>query len=64
VQAVILAAGLGRRLGALTRHSTKFMVPVNGRPIGAYALEALAEAGISRIVLVVGHAAEEVRQRT
>jgi histidinol-phosphate/aromatic aminotransferase/cobyric acid decarboxylase-like protein/molybdopterin-guanine dinucleotide biosynthesis protein A len=61
VQAVILAAGLGRRLGALTRHSTKFMVPVNGRPIGAYTLEALAAAGISRIVLVVGHGAAEVR---
>jgi histidinol-phosphate/aromatic aminotransferase/cobyric acid decarboxylase-like protein/GTP:adenosylcobinamide-phosphate guanylyltransferase len=61
VQAVILAAGLGRRLGALTRHSTKFMVPINGRPLGAYTLEALAAARVSRIVLVVGHGATEVR---
>jgi histidinol-phosphate/aromatic aminotransferase/cobyric acid decarboxylase-like protein/choline kinase len=61
MQAVILAAGLGRRLGPLTRTSTKFMVPVNGRPLGAYTLDALAAAGISRIVLVVGHGADEVR---
>ena len=61
VQAVILAAGLGRRLGPLTRQSTKFMVPINGRPLAAYALEALARAGVSRIVVVVGHGAEEVR---
>jgi histidinol-phosphate/aromatic aminotransferase/cobyric acid decarboxylase-like protein/choline kinase len=61
MQAVILAAGLGRRLGPLTQRSTKFMVPVNGRPLGAYTLEALAAAGISRLVLVVGHGADEVR---
>src|SRR5438874_1748041 len=61
VQAVILAAGLGRRLGPLTRQSTKFMVPINGRPLAAYALEALARAGVSRIVVVVGHGAEEGR---
>jgi len=61
MQAVILAAGVGRRLGALTRHSTKFMLPFNGRPLGAPMLEALAAAGIDRVVLVVGHAADEVR---
>ena len=62
MQAIILAAGLGRRLGPLTRQSTKFMVTVNGRPLAAYTLDALVAAGISRLVIVVGHGADEVRQ--
>jgi histidinol-phosphate/aromatic aminotransferase/cobyric acid decarboxylase-like protein/choline kinase len=61
MQAIILAAGLGRRLGALTRDSTKFMLPVNGRPLAAHTLDALAAAGVERVVLVVGHGAAEVR---
>jgi histidinol-phosphate/aromatic aminotransferase/cobyric acid decarboxylase-like protein/choline kinase len=38
------------------------MLPVNGRPLGAYTLDSLAAAGVSRIVLVVGHGADEVRE--
>src|SRR4051812_25876077 len=62
MQAVVLAAGMGRRLGKLTERSTKFMVPVNGRPLAGYALDAMVDAGVDRIVLVVGHGADEVRE--
>ncbi len=61
MQAVILAAGLGKRLGAATRHSTKCMVDLNGRRLVEYALDALILAGVERIVVVVGHGADEVR---
>ena len=30
MQAIILAAGMGKRLGALTRNNTKCMIQVNG----------------------------------
>lgn len=61
VQAVILAAGLGKRLGAATRRSTKCMVELNGRRLVEYALDALIRARVERIVVVVGHGADEVR---
>src|SRR5205823_15092450 len=52
---------MGRRLGKLTEQSTKFMVRLNGRPLASYTLDALVEAGIERVVLVVGHGADELR---
>src|SRR5579884_405891 len=61
MQAVILAAGLGRRLGPLTERSTKCMVTLNGRRLIEYTLDAVVECGLDRIVLVVGHGADEVR---
>ena len=33
MQAIILAAGMGKRLGEYTKNNTKCMVPVNGVPI-------------------------------
>jgi histidinol-phosphate/aromatic aminotransferase/cobyric acid decarboxylase-like protein/choline kinase len=62
MQAVILAAGVGKRLGHLTRTSTKCMVELNGRKLVDYAFEALAKAGIERAIMVVGHGADEVRR--
>ncbi len=61
MQAVILAAGAGKRLGHLTRNSTKCMVPLNGRRLIEYAFDAIAAAGLSRVYMVVGHGADEVR---
>jgi histidinol-phosphate/aromatic aminotransferase/cobyric acid decarboxylase-like protein/choline kinase len=62
MQAVILAAGVGKRLGHLTKNSTKCMVELNGRKLIDYMFEALAEAGIARAIMVVGHGADEVRR--
>ncbi len=62
MQAVILAAGVGKRLGYLTKTSTKCMVELNGRKLIDYTFEALAEAGVGRAIMVVGHGAEEVRR--
>lgn len=61
MQAIILAAGMGKRLGCLTRDSTKCMVPFNGRRLIEYTLDAIFETNaVSRVVMVVGHGAEEV----
>ncbi len=60
MQAVILAAGIGRRLGDITRNKPKCMVSINGRTIIENALEALKKAGIERVILVTGHAHEKL----
>ncbi|MBQ5594068.1 MAG: NTP transferase domain-containing protein, partial [Alistipes sp.] len=60
MQAIILAAGMGRRLGELTNDNTKCMLEVNGVRLIHRALEALLEVGIKRVVLVVGYKAENV----
>ncbi|HWC34890.1 MAG TPA: aminotransferase class I/II-fold pyridoxal phosphate-dependent enzyme [Mycobacteriales bacterium] len=62
MQALILAAGMGRRLGALTKDRTKCMVSIHGRTLIERSLDALVDTGaVDRIVLVVGHGAQGVR---
>lgn len=58
--AVILAAGRAQRLAPLTDRTQKALLPVGGRPILSWMLEALHAAGVRRAVLVVGHCADQV----
>ena len=62
MQALILAAGFGKRLGKLTEKSTKCMVEFNGRRIIEYMLDSLVSAKIERIAIVIGHGGAEVRE--
>lgn len=57
--AIILAAGKGKRMGA---DLPKVLLPVCGRPMVRYVLDAVRMAGVERAVVVVGHRAELVRQ--
>ena len=61
MQAVILAAGMGRRLGELTGDNTKCMLEVNGVKLIDRALESLSLCNLSRIILVVGYKRENVK---
>jgi histidinol-phosphate/aromatic aminotransferase/cobyric acid decarboxylase-like protein len=61
MQAIILAAGLGRRLKPLTEHVTKCMVKVNGVTLIERMLASLDALGVSRVVLVTGHRADALR---
>lgn len=58
--AVLLAAGRGKRLRPYTDERPKPLLPVDGRPILAYTLEAVAEAGLTHVCLVTHHLAEQV----
>jgi histidinol-phosphate/aromatic aminotransferase/cobyric acid decarboxylase-like protein/choline kinase len=60
MQALFLAAGMGKRLGPLTAHSTKCMVPFDGKRLIEHALDALLESPIRKVVLVVGHGGDEL----
>jgi bifunctional UDP-N-acetylglucosamine pyrophosphorylase / glucosamine-1-phosphate N-acetyltransferase len=57
--AVVLAAGLGTRMKS---DLPKVLIPVLRRPMIEYVLDALAAAGIRRMILVVGHRAEDVQK--
>lgn len=60
MQAIILAAGMGKRLGEYTRDNTKCMLEVNGVKLIDRALECLYKVHASRVVLVVGYKAQNV----
>ena len=51
MQAVILAAGMGKRLGELTKGNTKCMVEVNGVSLIDRALGQLASLDLNRVVI-------------
>jgi choline kinase len=61
VNAIILAAGVARRLAPLTDKTHKALLPVGGRPLLARMLAALADSGIRETTIVVGHCADQVR---
>lgn len=60
MQAIILAAGMGRRLGKYTRDNTKCMLPVNGVRLIDRMLEQLCQLELSRLVIVVGYKGQEL----
>ena len=59
-EAVILAAGEGRRLKPLTLSRPKVMLSIAGKPVLQYVIEALAKNGVSNIILVVGYHKEQI----
>lgn len=61
MKAVILAAGAGRRLWPLTNRQPKPMLPVANKPLLRYVVEAVAEAGIDDVILVVGHRRDRIQ---
>jgi bifunctional UDP-N-acetylglucosamine pyrophosphorylase/glucosamine-1-phosphate N-acetyltransferase len=62
MKGVILTAGEGTRMRPLTLSRPKTMVPVGGKPILQYNVEALKEAGIDEIILIVGYHEEVIKE--
>ena len=60
MQAIILAAGMGKRLKELTQNSTKCMVKVNGVTLIDRMLHQIEKQHLSRIVIVVGYEAQKL----
>ena len=61
MKALVLAGGEGTRLRPITHTSAKQLIPVANKPILFYGLEALRDAGIREVGIVVGSTAGEVR---
>ena len=62
MKAVILAAGVARRLAPLTDTTHKALLAVGGRSLLDRMLDALAACGVEESVLVVGHCQDQVRR--
>lgn len=60
MQAIILAAGMGRRLGELTKENTKCMVPVNGVRLIDRLLGQLSGLKLNRVIIVVGYQGQKL----
>ena len=62
MQALILAAGMGKRLGKYTSGNTKCMLKINGKTLIERAIEALVDVGVKKLILVVGYKGENVKK--
>ena len=61
MRALVLSGGEGSRLRPLTHTNAKQLIPVAGTPILFHALEAIADAGIIEVGIVIGATGEEIR---
>ncbi len=60
MKALVLSGGAGTRLRPITHTSAKQLVPVGNRPILDFGLEAIAEAGVTDVGIVVGETHAEI----
>lgn len=61
MQALMLAAGMGKRLGKFTNNNTKCMVEVAGEKLIDRAIDAIILAGIKKFILVIGYKGENLK---
>lgn len=61
MKAVIIAAGAGTRLGALTKETPKGLIPLLGLPLIKRVICAVREAGVEEFLIVTGFAEEELK---
>lgn len=61
MQAIMLAAGMGNRLGKHTENKTKCMVEVAGKTLLEHTMDSLILAKIEKLILVVGYEAESLK---
>jgi len=62
MNAVILAAGVGRRLYTITQHHPKCLLTLGGQPLLIRYLENLERLGIVQATIVVGYKQEQIRE--
>ena len=61
MQAIILAAGMGKRLGELTRENTKCMIKVHQQTLIERMIKQLGNLQLDRIILVIGYKGDKVK---
>ena len=62
IEAIVMAAGEGRRLRPVTERWPKPILPIDGHPVIATLLRELRSAGCERVTVVTGHLAEQVER--
>jgi NDP-sugar pyrophosphorylase family protein len=61
-QAIILAGGKGVKMRPLTYEIPKPLILVGGKPVISYAIEMLRDAGISEIIIAIGHLGNKIKE--
>ena len=61
MKALVLSGGEGSRLRPITHTNAKQLIPIANKPILFHALDAIRDAGIRDVGIVVGHTADEIR---
>lgn len=61
MKAVILAAGVGKRLWDITQHRPKCLIEIGGRSLLHRYLSTLSGLGVTRATIVVGYRQEMIR---
>ena len=62
MQALMLAAGMGKRLGKYTQGNTKCMLKIQGKTLIERAIEACLDAGIKKFILVIGYKGDNLKK--
>jgi|Deesub1362A_J573_1020465.scaffolds.fasta_scaffold09181_1 choline kinase len=62
MKAVILAAGMGSRLGEFTRDKPKTLLLVRGKPLIFHILGSLSTNGIEEVIIITGYEDEKIRE--
>jgi len=62
MKAVILAAGMGKRLGELTKDIPKALIGVGSRPLLNHTLDNIIKVGIKDVVIITGHMASKLKK--
>ncbi len=60
MQAIILAAGMGKRLGEYTKNNTKCMVRVNGIPLVDRVMKQLSVLSLNKVIIVIGYEGQKL----
>jgi choline kinase len=63
MKAIVLAAGIGKRLQPLTNHLPKCLLEVDRKPLVDYYFAAFSNCGIDEAVYVIGHEAEMIKKK-
>ncbi|MFV2109734.1 glucose-1-phosphate thymidylyltransferase [Micromonospora sp. LOL_015] len=62
MKALVLAGGVGSRMRPITHTSAKQLIPIANKPVLYYGLEAIREAGIREVGIIVGNTAPEIER--
>ncbi|MGI9116852.1 MAG: glucose-1-phosphate thymidylyltransferase [Gaiellales bacterium] len=62
MKGLVLSGGAGTRLRPITHTRAKQLVPVAGKPVLFYGLEAMAAAGITQVGIIIGDTGDEIRE--
>ena len=63
MKSIILAAGMGTRLGQITKDIPKCLLEINNKSLLSYSLDILKEYGINEVIIVIGYKGNRIKDK-